>query len=66
MESEGVTRVMFVLCYQVQQMKSEGRLGLDSRSTSQSVTSLDKESREANNPPQVSVDLECTFISLMC
>ncbi|KAK8394983.1 hypothetical protein O3P69_006032 [Scylla paramamosain] len=37
----------------VQQMKSEGRLGQDSRSTSHSVTSLDKESREAPNAPQV-------------
>ncbi|KAK8394990.1 hypothetical protein O3P69_006032 [Scylla paramamosain] len=36
----------------VQQMKSEGRLGQDSRSTSHSVTSLDKESREAPNAPQ--------------
>ncbi|XP_045119901.1 protein lap4-like isoform X14 [Portunus trituberculatus] len=36
----------------VQQMKSEGRLGQDSRSTSHSVTSLDKESREASNAPQ--------------
>ncbi|KAK8394976.1 hypothetical protein O3P69_006032 [Scylla paramamosain] len=39
----------------VQQMKSEGRLGQDSRSTSHSVTSLDKESREAPNAPQESV-----------
>ncbi|XP_047500901.1 protein lap4-like isoform X13 [Penaeus chinensis] len=35
----------------VQQMKAEGRLGHESRSTSQSVTSLDKEERE--NPTQV-------------
>ena len=42
-----------VMCLQVQQMKSEGRLGQDSRSTSHSVTSLDKESREASNAPQV-------------
>ncbi|XP_050735436.1 protein scribble homolog isoform X4 [Eriocheir sinensis] len=42
----------------VQQMKSEGRLGSDSRSTSQSVTSLDKESREAaSNPPQDSAPI---------
>lgn len=32
-------------------MKAEGRLGHESRSTSQSVTSLDKEERE--NPTQV-------------
>ncbi|XP_064104431.1 protein scribble homolog isoform X4 [Macrobrachium nipponense] len=35
----------------VQQMKAEGRLGHESRSTSQSVSSLDKEDRE--NPSQV-------------
>ncbi|XP_042875528.1 protein lap4-like isoform X9 [Penaeus japonicus] len=35
----------------VQQMKAEGRLGHESRSTSQSVTSLDKEERENSTQP---------------
>lgn len=44
-------------------MKSEGRLGQDSRSTSHSVTSLDKESREAPNAPQVILRI-VTFLML--
>ncbi|XP_064104381.1 protein lap4-like [Macrobrachium nipponense] len=36
----------------VQQMKAEGRLGHESRSTSQSVSSLDKEDRENPSQPQ--------------
>ncbi|KAG0720959.1 Protein lap4 [Chionoecetes opilio] len=35
----------------VQQLKHEGRLGQESRSSSHSVTSLDKESRDTHNPP---------------
>ncbi|XP_068208938.1 protein lap4-like isoform X10 [Palaemon carinicauda] len=36
----------------VQQMKAEGRLGHESRSTSQSVSSLDKEDRDNPSQPQ--------------
>nr|XP_045596053.1 protein scribble homolog isoform X4 [Procambarus clarkii] len=39
----------------VQQMKNEGRLGHESRSTSQSVTSLDKEDRDSHPTQQEGV-----------
>ncbi|XP_071512746.1 protein lap4-like isoform X5 [Panulirus ornatus] len=50
MRSAGST-IRLVVCdgydyHMVQQMKNEGRLGHESRSTSQSVTSLDKEDRD--------------------
>ncbi|XP_042216438.1 protein lap4-like isoform X3 [Homarus americanus] len=39
----------------VQQMKNEGRLGHESRSTSQSVTSLDREDRDTNQTQVIKI-----------